>query len=75
MTVNTKLRGFSIAFVGLALYLLLNEIFTGDRRAGDSWLVIALCMITGVIEIVRLELRNLRSVSNDKNSPKSSEQE
>jgi len=75
MTLNTKLRGFSIAFVGLALYLLVNEILAGDRRTGNSWLVVTLCLIIGVIETIRVELRDLRGASNEKNQKENPGQE
>jgi len=65
MTLNTKLRGFGVAFIGLAVFLLANHIVKGEHGTGDTWLIVTLCLLTGVIEIIRSELRDLRRSSKE----------
>ena len=61
-----KLQAVSITCVCLALFLLLNQYVSRQPHCEVVYLIITLCLITSALEIIRLELRDLRRISDEK---------
>lgn len=57
-----KLRLVSIGCAGLAGALFIKQHFTKDL---DASLILVLCLIASAIELIRLELRDLRRLSEE----------